>query len=255
MSKRYNIRWRAEDSAALQRAVKNFNAKITRLEKKDPRRASALPDRVTMKEMRDLISTRQDLNREINALKRFSAKGAETLVKAPGNEYNVKITKWQKEEMTRRIGQINRKRAKRLEEIQKTEVQSGRKDVGYTRGQIGMGKAEQISLEPMKPFTPKMSRTDIKKKFINIRKESQTTYWRKKDLQLKENYIKSLQQNFRKADIKDLIDKISDMDVNAFMSVFNSEGDLLEFSYPPSEEEYQGNLNHIKAVWIPSRKG
>ena len=86
MAKRkYNIRWREADEKELRRVVKNFNAKITRLAKKDPKNAAALPERVSAAELRAMIKTRQDLQRELNALRRFSQKGAETLVEIPDN--------------------------------------------------------------------------------------------------------------------------------------------------------------------------
>ena len=97
MAKRkYNIRWSEADEKELQRVVKNFNAKIARLEKKiDPKDTNPvlLPERVKVSVLRDMIQTRQDLNRELNALKRFSKKGAEAETFIPDNYYNIKITK------------------------------------------------------------------------------------------------------------------------------------------------------------------
>ena len=92
MPRRYNIRWSQADEAELKRVVKNFNAKLTRLAKKDPQSAAALPERVSAAQLRDMIETRQDLNRELNALRRFSERGAEELVDIPDNYYNEKIT-------------------------------------------------------------------------------------------------------------------------------------------------------------------
>ena len=56
MSKRYNIKWRQDDSERLTKAVKNFNAKITRLEKKNPENKNALPERVSAKQLKELIN-------------------------------------------------------------------------------------------------------------------------------------------------------------------------------------------------------
>ena len=93
MSRKYNIRWREADEKELQRVVKNYNAKLSRLAKKNPEMKNALPDRVSAAQLRDMIETRQDLNRELNSLRRFSQKGAEELVEVPDNDYNLKITK------------------------------------------------------------------------------------------------------------------------------------------------------------------
>ena len=253
MSKPYNIRWKSSDNAELRRAVKNFNAKISRLQKKNPKESAALPERVTVKQLKTLISTRQDLNREINALKRFTKRGAEEIITAPDNKYNLKITKWQKEEMTRRAAIINRKRKKRLDDLVDIELESRGEKLGYTKGAIGMGKAEEVSLRPIRAFTPGMSRQDVNKKFSVIMRESQTSYWHEREIRMKANYIKSLEENFNPADISDIVERIDRMDFLDFRKVFEAEGGNFELSYPPDAESYQAHLTALKSIWTPNK--
>jgi hypothetical protein len=253
MSKQYNIRWRKDDSEALSKAVRNFNAKIDRLAKKNPQEASALPEKVSVRQMKELIDTRQDLNRELNALRRFSKRGSEKLVDVPDSEYNLKITKWQKNEMTRRVGIINRKRAKRLEEIEGMEVTSRGEGLGYTRGQLGMGRAEEAQLQPMRPFTAKMTRHDLKMKARAINLQSQSNYFNKKDEQFRRTYIETLRQNYNEEDIKDVIETIENMDFKQFYHKFQSEGGTFEFAYPGDDAQYQGYVNALKSTWTPNK--
>lgn len=254
MPKQYNIRWRQDDNEQLRKAVKNFNAKITRLEKKDPQNKNALPEKISVKQIKDLIDTRQDLKREINALKRFTRRGAERIISVPDNDYNLKVTKWQKEEMTRRTAVINRKREKRLKELQQIEMKSGGEKLGYTVGQFGMGKAEEISLKPLKPFTGKMNTADLKKKFRHIQKESQDMYYNRKDEQLRTNYINALKQGYNEEDIADIIEEIEDMDFNDFYSEFQAEGGAMEWAYPPkASAEYQGYVEQLRSQWKPNK--
>lgn len=254
MSKRYNIRWKPDDNQELRRAVKNFNAKVDRLAKKNPQNKNALPQKITVKQIKELVITRQDLNRELNALRRFSKKGMEELITVPNSDYNLKITKWQKEEMTRRTGIINRKRNKRLKELLGTELQSRGEKLGYKQGELGMGKASEIELKPLRAFTPKMEYHDLKKKFKTILKESQSGYWNKRDIILVENYIKSLEENFNPKDIKDIVEQINNMDYNDFRKVFEAEGGNFELSYPPDDESYQNHLTALKSIWTPKNK-
>lgn len=254
MSKRYNIRWNESDEQALSRAVKNFNAKISRLEKKDPQNKTALPERMSVKQLKELIDTRQDLNREINSLQRFTRRGAEEIVSIPDNDYSLKLTKWQREEMNRRVGVINRKRAKRLEVLQNIEMTSGGEDLGYTVGQFGMGKAEEVSLTPIKAFTPKMNKADAMKKFRHIIKESQSGYFDRKDESLRENYIKGLRTNYDEEDIEDIVEAIEDMSFGEFYRKFQAEGGTMEFaSVKPNRREYNGYVNQLKSQWIPNK--
>ena len=253
MSRTYNIRWQESDNQELKKAVKNFNAKITRLIKKNPSLKNVLPEKVSVGQMRDLIETRQDLKREINALRRFTQRGAEELVEVPDNEYNLKTTKWQKEEMTRRIGNINKKRKKRLKELQATELKSRGEDLGYTKGELGMGKTEAVSLSPMKAFSPKMGRADLNVKFKNIIKESQSTYWTRRDILLKDNYIKSLEENFNSNDIQDIVQAIHNMDYKEFKQKFDAEGGNFELSYPMGDKQTEMEyLSALKAIWLPN---
>lgn len=249
MPKHHSIRWKPSDDAELRRVVKNFNAKISRLEKKNPHERAALPERVTVKQLKSLINTRQDLNRELNALRRFSRRGAEEIVTAPYNKYNLKITKWQRSEMQRRAGIINRRRKKRLDEVAGIELESRGEKLGYTKGAIGMGKAEEIELSPIRAFTPAMSRADARKKFAALLKESQSNYWHERELRMKANYIKSLEENFNPADIADVVAEIEDMDFSEFRKIFEAEGGNFELSYPPDAESYQAHLTALKSIW------
>lgn len=253
MAKRYNIRWRSSDETELKRVVKNYNAKINRLAAKNPENKNALPEKISVRQLRELVETRQDLNRELNSLKRFSQRGAEELVDVPDNYYNLKITKWQKEEMTRRAGIINRRRNDKLREMEKIEVRDRGQSTGYTKGAVGMGKASARSLDPVRPFTPQMNRADLVKKNRGLLKESQSTFWDKRNEMLRENYIKSLEDNFNANDIEDVIDQIRDMDFNEFRETFEAEGGNFELSYPPDRESYGNYLTGLKAIWTPEK--
>lgn len=72
MSKQPNIRWLQRDDEALRKAAKNYNAKITRLEKTKPHLTNFLPQRVSVRELRNEIQTRSDFNRKIDKLVEFA---------------------------------------------------------------------------------------------------------------------------------------------------------------------------------------
>lgn len=254
MSRQYNIRWKQTDSNELRKAVRNFNAKIDRLTKKNPELVAVFPEKTSVRQLKELIDTRQDLKRELNSLRRFTRRGSEEIVDIPESDYNLQITKWQKEEMTRRTAVINRKRKKRLEEIESMEMTSRGQKLGYTRGQLGMGKADEIALKPLKAFTPRMTRKDLQKKFKSIQLQSQSTYFNTKDEQFRQNYIKGLLENYNIHDIEDVVEKIESMDFKEFYNTFQAEGGTFEFHYPPDNEQYEGYLESLKATWLPNKK-
>ena len=155
MSRQPKIKWREQDLKELARVVKNFNAKLNRIEKKNPENMKYMPkfsktiydedlggeaiiftDRLSVNQMKELIQTRQDFNREINALKRFSVRGAEQIVNIPDTYNNIKTTTWQRTELNRRQVIINKARKKKLEEIESIELQEDGKKLGYTLGNL-----------------------------------------------------------------------------------------------------------------------
>lgn len=250
----YRYNWREQDEAELTKAVRKFNAKITRLEKEmGQREKAALPERASAKQLKRLIGTRQDLRRELKALERFSKEGTEELVEIPGNDYNLKVTKWQKEEMTRRAPVINRKREEKRNKLAQVDMTSRGEKLGYKKGQIGMGRAEEHALDPIEPFTDKMNRPDLRMKFRQIMRESQSDYWDRRDEILRKNYIKGIEQNFPTG-AADIVAKIEDMDFTEFRKIFEAEGGKFEHLYPPrGEEEYQEYLSALRATWDPQK--
>ena len=255
MSKQHSIRWRESDQQELARVVKNFNAKVRRLAKKNPEIADYLPDTVTVKEIKGLIDTRQDLNRELNSLRRFSKRGAEEIVTIPDTDYNLKTTKWQKEDMTRRVAVINRRRKARMQEISEIEMTDRGEPLGYTRGEFGMGKADKVALSPMKAFTPKMTRTDLKHKTKAIRYHSRDNYFDSKDEQLRRNYISGLERNYNPEDLEDIIEEIENMDFKDFYRKWKSDAGGMEWaSIKPTSSEYDAYVTGLESIWMPNKK-
>lgn len=271
MSKYHKIRWQDNDLKELQRVVRNYNAKVTRLKKKDPigykhtlpqfydKRTDSFNDKISVRQLKEIINTRQDLKRELNMLRRFSKKGAETLVDAPENKYNLKITKWQRTEMNRKAVIINRRRERRLTDLLQTELMSRGEPLGYTMAQARMGTTEEKSLQPTKAFTPSMGRTGLNWKWRNLMSESQSDYFTKRDYQLRDNYIKGIKENYNYENVKDIIDTIEKMDIKDFLRIFNEEGGTFEIASPDGQldlknEEYQSYENALRSTWKPNKK-
>lgn len=253
MSRKYNIRWTDSDNEELRKAVRNFNAKVDRVAKKHPELASNLPEKVRVKELKELIDTRADLKRELNSLRRFSKKGAEQIIVVPESNYNLKVTKWQLSEMKRMASNVTRKRARRLDELSKIMVKDNGEETSYTRGDFGMGKAELIALEPVKPITPGMNLAWFKKKFKSLKIQNQSTFFDNNDEMLRQSYIKGIIENYNPNDVQDIIREIEEMDIKDFYANFQSLGGTFEY-YPPDKEQYGDYLNKLKSDWQPNVK-
>lgn len=254
MSKQYNIRWSENDLKELNRSVKNFNAKVKRLETKYKNSDVILPERMSVKELREIVTTRRDLQRELKSLQSFTQRGSEEIVDIPNTNNNIQMTKWQREEMSKRAKLINDKRYYRRQKIEAQPLSNQGTSLGYTRGDIGMGKVEANQLKPTKAFTKSMDKYSVAEKMKHLLKESQSDYWKKRDILMRENFIKALEENFNPEDIKDVVEQIRDMDINKFKDKLLSDPEDFNTAYPPDEEQYQGYLNQLRSTWIPKAK-
>lgn len=278
MSRTSKIRWSDADEKQLKKTVRNFNDKIRRIEKKvnkqleNPNLTSSerkelhdkknyLPSKVKYSDLKSEIRTRQDLKREMNSLKRFSKKGSEEIVVLPNTDYNLKTTKWQKKEMSIMVSTINRRRKERYKKTLDLEATSRGKELGYKLSDVGFKKRTELELASRTVTSPKMTQTDLKKRFESLKKEIPSTFWDEKDQRLKENYIKALEANYSDAKYKSSVEvikkAINSMTFSNFWKKFNSEGCNMEFIYlPPSDHAgnaMDANMTALLSTWSPHK--
>lgn len=259
MAKYYRIRWTNEDIKELKKTVTNFNAKISRVAKKNPSIKNLLPEKVSASELKELINTRNDLKRELNALKRFSKRGAEQITSIPNNTIGTRATKWQILELNRRTAIVNRKRLARASELGMLPAKSRGEKLGYTVGQmreyIGMGRIREVELLPTKSFLKDMSTQEVKMRYRIFRNQSKSDYFTEQDYKVKENYIKGLYENYAPEDIQEVVDVIEKMNIKDFTDIFYEEGATFEFASPNGNDdfkryEYEGYVEAIKSTWL-----
>lgn len=174
-----NIRWRQKDFDTVTKAVRQFNATITRAAKKY-NNAAILPPRITTAEFRSRITTRAEFNREIKALKRFNTQTAKP-VTYPGG---LVTTEWQVKEARRLTNLVNRQRKK---EAQLLKISTDTK--GY------MGTPEQNNLKPKKLNLNKLTMRGWERFVMGVEKQSRDNYTAEKMNKYKENYLKSVLNN------------------------------------------------------------
>lgn len=79
------IRWTSSQKERLNRAVKNYNAKITRLANSNYE--GNLPDKASVRDLKKIISNSANLNAEINRLLRFTRRGSEEILSSGFSRY------------------------------------------------------------------------------------------------------------------------------------------------------------------------
>ena len=195
MSKQYNISWRDKDVKELNRIVKNFNSKITRVSKKSPNTAGFLPTKISVKDLKSGVATRKDFNKTLKSLQNFSKRGSENIVTTPGG---VTLSKYEIADVKNKVRIVNIKRAYK------------RKKLNITPATGNMGQVSSQNLSPKK-FSLDKNRKQWDKMVESLEKETKSKFSAEQMELYKQNYISAI-ENFLGSDAKDLIDLIKGMD-------------------------------------------
>lgn len=178
-----------KEMAILRRAVNNFNAKVTRLEKA----GNTNFDKVKIKDIKENIFKASDVKREVNKLKRFTRRGAELESEIKGisnyelNEakINIRIEK----------AKITRERKKLLE----TPFSAGGVATGYSIGNIKPLNIQELdsAYNRLNNFFKSKEGYEIKQNIKNLAYRTLKSTQYKRESNFKENYLYALQEAYR----------------------------------------------------------
>ena len=243
---------------SLQATVRDFNKKVDRLSKraKSQGARAALPEKLSEEELLKNASSREALIRDIGDYKGFLRRGAETLEELPETKHNIKVTRWQKETMEKRLEEINAAREKELEEWRATAVKYGGKEAGYTQGQARMDTGDFDEFEPMKMYNFSSTYTDMREKFKLMLRESQPGYWDARTELARINYTKKLERVIGEHPVgKMLLRQINQLDLQDFKRTLKSEDDLflLLYTLERHPSNYDTLLETLWGEWNPEK--
>lgn len=178
------INWKQGDFVRLGRAVARFNKKVNELNREEKK--LYLPETINYKEAKENITTRKELNRLINSLRRFQKEGAEDLYLTQAGE---QISKWERRELgiQSRIAQTRLKaELKKLNEPQEN---------GFSRVQMGSIRAREIEaqIKNLKQIEIKVGyEFNMLKRRIAL--QGASDYTMKKAIVFRNNYIKEMEK-------------------------------------------------------------
>lgn len=237
------IRWRDSDTAELQRVINNFNAKLYRLNKKDPESAKYLPDRLKKSEVIKSIETRADFNRVLNSYKRFSKRGAESPVKS---SRGAKSTKWEVSEEKRKNAIINRQKADQYEKLREKPQLSRGKPTGNKMGSIKVNELtpRQVNFENMSDKEWQYKKTLIDRKLNPLHNELDKRLYR-------QNYVKGL-RNAGFSD--DIVAMVQEVDIDTFLEITQRDKEAdIDFIYDELED-WELHQEVLYQVWEQALK-
>lgn len=228
MSKQYKMRWRESDIKELERVIKNFNAKLYRITKKNPTATEYLPSRLNKQEVIDSIYSRRDYNRRITDFKAFSKRGAEDFANVGGKP----ATKWLSELWAKHQRIRNQQRAIRRKELEESPVYSRGRDTGVKRKEMGRIKENAVKTSKLDP--KKMHKKEFEKAWAALEREiSDKNRLAKMEL-YKANYLKAMIHEGYPQDLyefvaslpADLIADTLDIDTEATIDFVYSKAEL-----------------------------
>lgn len=122
------IRYNKELINKINKTVRNYNAKINRLQKQNP--TLSLPEKISAKSLKNISDTRTELNRNLQRLKRFSKRGAEENIVLPTGEI---ISNYELSELKRESARLQRNLTRRINELASTtpKVAGIKQDYNY----------------------------------------------------------------------------------------------------------------------------
>lgn len=178
------IRWKRGDYIKLGRAVSDFNKKINSLQREENK--LYLPESLNYKDVKQNITTRQELNRMINSLRRFQQDDASELYETDAGE---QITKWERRELGIQVGIAKRRLNKELKSL--NEPSFG----GFSRVQMGSLRAREIEAQIKHLDKIEMTKGyEFRRLKRSINLQGSSDYEMKKAIVFRENYINEMEK-------------------------------------------------------------
>lgn len=228
MSSQSKIRWKQGDFIRLGKAVSNFNKKINELQAEENK--LYLPDTINYTEAKENITTRSELNRLINSLRRFKNEGAEDLYVTQAGE---EITKWERRELgiQSRIAQIRLKNE--LKDLNKPLSE------GFSRVQMGSQRAREIEsqLKNLKQIENKKG-YEFKRLKERIQNIGTSDYIMKKAIVYRENYVKEMEKYSHLDNYEKLVEKFNSLKNPVSFYEYMSQNELTQDLTYQSDEYF-----------------
>ena len=236
MAKQYNIKWNRSDIGKLSSAVRQFNKTIKKLESAES--DLVLPDVVDYKELKSGITTRQELNRMIGSLRRFTNPAKQKAIKL---DSGIDITAWEYTELKAERRRAEKRLTGELFGLEST-LGTGNKRINEIRGTIA-------SLQKLETATGE----DFKRIRERIKVQGTSDFNRKKAKTFQDNFIKAFKGMGRKEiveyaqkfkDPEEFWNAIKDSGFSNLQEFYDESEGILRFSMD-SDERYFYELEQL----------
>lgn len=231
-----------EERAALNKAIRSFNAAVDTIRKTDPNN-TRLPARRTLKSVLDSVSSPEQLQTRIKHLQEFNAENAK-VIRSKRSAY---ATQWEIDEVKQYEREMNEFRRADRERILESEALQAGEGLGAKRKE--MGSLKEVSLRDSDRKFENMSRKDWERFAAMAEHSISKAYFDEKKRLMRENYIAGLRnQNILDAD-KGLETLIRSVDLDTFLDTVELDSTATFFFYRDDNIEFNAKLENMRAAW------
>lgn len=182
------IRYNKQLNASINSIVRNYNAKIKRLEKVEEE--LYLPELTSVKEIKESVTSRKELNRMLKDLQRYSERGMEKTIRFASG---LKMSKYQSETLKRNLKIAKAKTTREINQFTSSTI----KVFGIPQNTPHEYDESYLNLKAQREKLNKDISTLNKKELERLQSNIEDVlYSEERELQYKENWI-------------DMIDKLS----------------------------------------------
>lgn len=227
-----------DEETRLKKTVKNYNAKITRMEKQ----GLPTPDKISYKEIIQKFETGRNVNDTLQFMQAFNERGGYEVVKL---ENGIEITRAELNKIRKQLEIVNQRRAEQRQKIGEPEP-----------GNLAqMGRMRDVNLMPKRDIT-EISREHLKRYITTLDKQTEPDYYLRKNIQYRDNYISMLRRNFGDDPrTEDAIKYIMSLDLDDFITAsLGSDYLFILFYRDPIERDAQKEIVFNNIYRIPQRQ-
>ena len=212
----------------LRRAVNSFNAKVKRLETVD--KEIDIPEKESISAIKDRVTSKWDLNREIDRLERFGKRNAEELIQ---NKSGVVMSRWEFENLQREQKRLNARLLREIERYGNITPQEFGKKQSATYAQMGDEKLSNLKARQIAIASKSISKSNreqlrnletlLNKTAANYRKDKTVFY---------NNYLDGTLLNlgyyvgYDEEKLNYIKEKLNELTPDQFIKAFNTDVSL-----------------------------
>lgn len=226
----------------LKKAVNRFNAKVKRLESSN--RDIDIPEEENITAIKDRVSSKWELNREINRLERYTKRNAEKMITTKAG---VRISKWELENLQREQRRLNARLLRDIERYGQIKPRVLGKEQKATYAQMGDGKLTVLKAKQLALSSKKLSKINLEQLEdlkISINKLNANYKLSKKEV-FYNNYLDgtilnlSMYIDYDQDKIKYIKEKLNELSPDQFIKAFEREESLkdLQLRYEQTKEK------------------